>query len=278
MGFYQPAQLVRDARHHGVKVLPVDVRYSDWDCTLEAPDEGAAEDGPVLRLGLRLLKGLSHEGAQRLLAARVDRAFADVSDLAQRAALHRGDLQALAAGDALLHLSGHRHLAAWEVAGVERPLPLFEQPSFVEAEPLLVPPDEGRAILADYANVGLSLRNHPLALLRDPLRARGLLSAKEVGSCAPGQVVRAAGLVLIRQRPGQGKAVFVTLEDETGTLNLLIWADLAERQRRVLLGAGLLGVVAEVQRAEGVQHLVCRHLEDHSDLLGELQVRSRDFQ
>jgi len=277
MGFYQPAQLVRDARAHGVEVRPADVRYSAWDSTLEVPAADQPGGGPALRLGLRMLKGLSHEGAQRLLAARADRAFRDVPDLAQRAALHQGDLKALAAADALLHLSGHRYLAAWEVAGVERSMPLFAQPRFVEEAPALAAPDEGQAVLADYAHVGLSLRNHPLALLRERLRARGLRSAAEVGHCAPGQVVRAAGLVLIRQRPGQGKAVFVTLEDETGTLNLLVWADLAERQRKVLLGAGLLGVVAELQRTEGVQHLVCRHLEDHSDLLGELQVRSRDF-
>jgi len=200
-----------------------------------------------------------------------------VADLARRAALDRGDMQALAAGDTLLHLAGHRHQAAWEVAGVEPPLPLFEQPRFDETRPRLAPPSAGQALLADYAHLGLSLRNHPLALLREQLQQRRLLSAQEVGLCQPGQVVHTAGLVLIRQRPGQGKAVFVTLEDETGTLNLLIWADLAERQRKVLLGAALLGVVAEVQRAEGVQHLICRRLEDHSDLLSDLQVRSRDF-
>ena len=272
MGFYQPAQLVRDARSHGVEVLPVDVCRSDWDCTLERVDSK-----PALRLGLRLLSGLSHGGAQRLLDARTQRPFADVPDLARRGQLDRGDLKSLAAGDALLHLAGHRHLAAWEVAGVEQPMSLFDQPRFDERQPALAAPGEGQAVLADYAHVGLSLRNHPLALLRGRLRERGLLSAREIDQRAPGDIVHAAGLVLIRQRPGQGKAVFVTLEDETGTLNLLVWADLAERQRRVLLGAGLLGVVAEVQRAEGVQHLICRRLEDHSDLLGRLQVRSRDF-
>ena len=272
MGFYQPAQLVRDARNHGVKVLPVDVRYSDWDCTLEPVD-----NKPALRLGLRMLKGMSHEGGQRLMQARADLAFADVSDLARRATLHQGDLKALAAGDALLHLAGHRHLAAWEVAGVEKPMGLFDQPRFREQTPLLAGPGAAQAVLADYANLGLSLRQHPLAFVRAQMRERGLLSAQEIGRLPPGDIVRTAGLVLIRQRPGAGKAVFVTLEDETGTLNLLVWADLAERQRKVLLGAGLLGTVAELQRVDGVQHLVCRHLEDHSDLLGELQVRSRDF-
>ena len=131
-------------------------------------------------------------------------------------------------------------------------------------------------MLADYAQLGLTLHEHPLAI-RAHLRERGLLSSAEVAERAPGEIVRSAGLVLIRQRPGNGRAIFVTLEDEYGGLNLLIWADLAERQRRVLLGSQLLGVVAEIQRAEGVQHLVCRRLEDHSDLLGGLSVVSRDF-
>ena len=272
MGFYQPAQLVRDAREHGVQVLPVDVRCSDWDCTLES-----LAGKPALRLGLRMLRGMSREGGRRLMEARGQQGFVDVSDLAQRASLDQGDLKALAAGDALLHLGGHRHLAAWEVAGIEMPMDLFNQPRFHEQLPALAAPNKARAVLADYAHVGLSLRQHPLSFVREQMRSRGLLSAKEVGALPPGDIVRTAGLVLIRQRPGAGKAVFVTLEDETGTLNLLVWADLAERQRRVLLGAGLLGAVAELQRVEGVQHLVCRQLEDHSDLLGELRIRSRDF-
>jgi error-prone DNA polymerase len=272
MGFYQPAQLVRDAREHGVTVLPVDVRHSQWDCSLEPG--GAA---PALRLGLRLLAGLSRDGGARVVAARERTPFKDAQDLARRAALNRRDLKALAAGDALRHLAGHRYRAAWAVAGVDPGLPLFGEPSFDERDPKLPPPSEGRELLADYAQLGLSLRRHPLSLLRAQLTDRRLLSAEEVGRRAPGSIVRAAGLVLVRQRPGQGKAVFVTLEDETGVLNLLVWADLAERRRQVLLGAGLLGVEARIQRVDGVQHLICRRLEDHSDLLGELDVRSRDF-
>ena len=157
-------------------------------------------------------------------------------------------------------------------------MPLRDLDRFSEQLPLLLPPSAGQVVLADYAQTGLSLREHPLALIRSRLRERGFLQADEVAERLPGQIVRAAGLVLIRQRPGNGRAIFVTLEDETGGLNLLIWADLAERQRPVLLGAQLLGVVAEIQRAEGVQHLVCRRLEDHSDLLDGLQVKSRDFQ
>ncbi len=272
MGFYQPAQLVRDAQEHGVEVRPVDVRFSDWDSALEAGD-----NGPALRLGLRMVSGLSRAGAERLLQVRGGQSFVDVQELAVRAALDRRDLSVLAAADALQGLSGHRYRAAWAAAGTEPSLPLFPEPAFAEQRPELPVPTQGSEVLADYTHLGLSLRMHPLALLRGHLQARGLLSAAEVRERMPGEVIRTAGLVLTRQRPGEGKAVFVTIEDETGIQNLLIWADRAERQRKVLLGAGLLGVVAEIQRAEGVQHLLCRLLEDHSALLGGLPHRSRDF-
>ncbi len=290
MGFYAPAQLVRDAREHGVEVLPADVNRSDWDCTLEparpvtgdggcAGDALAADPGaPALRLGLRLVRGLAQAAAGRIAAARTAGIFPDVADLTRRARLDRGDLKALAAADALQGLAGHRHRAAWEVAGVEDAPPLPGLDRFSERAPRLNAPRAGQAVLADYAQLGLTLRAHPLALLRGQLHRRGFLSSAQVAARAPGEIVRAAGLVLIRQRPGNGRAICVTLEDELGGLNLLIWADLAERQRRVLLGARLLGVVAEIQRAEGVQHLLCRHLEDHSELLGGLAVASRDFQ
>ena len=148
---------------------------------------------------------------------------------------------------------------------------------FHERTPDLFAPSLGQAVLADYAQLGLSLREHPLALIRTRLRERRFLSAAEIAERAPGEIVRAAGLVLIRQRPGGGRAIFVTLEDESGGLNLLIWADLAERQHQVLLGSQLLGAVAEVQRANGVQHLLCRRLENHNDLLDGLVTKSRDF-
>ena len=276
MGFYAPAQLVRDAREHGVEVRPADANHSDWDCTLESPEPGQG-DAPALRLGLRLIRGLSQAAAQRIADVRAAGAFVDVQDLARRARLNRADLKALAAADALRGVAGHRHLAAWDVAGVEDAPVLAGLDRFHERRPRLQAPSAGQAVLADYAQLGLTLHEHPLALIRDRLRERGLLSSAEVDELAPGEIVRSAGLVLIRQRPGNGRAIFVTLEDEYGGLNLLIWADLAERQRKVLLGSQLLGVVAEIQRSEGVQHLVCRRLEDHSDLLDGLNVVSRDF-
>ena len=268
MGFYAPAQLVRDAREHGVDVRPVDVQCSHWDCRLE---------GEALRLGLRMVKGLSRSGARRLVKVREAGVFANVAQLARRAALHASDLKALAAADALASLERDRHRANWAVAGVEGGLPLLAEASPAEEQPSLPLPDEGAQILADHAHLGLSLRRHPLALLRPQLGELRFLSAEEVEQRRPGLMVRAAGLVLTRQRPGKGNAVFVTLEDETGVLNLIVWRRLAERQRKVLLEATLLGVWAEIQRAEGVQHLIARRLYDYSHLLGGLQWRSRDF-
>ena len=268
MGFYAPAQLVRDAREHGVEVRPVDVQYSCWDCHLE---NGA------LRLGLRLVKGLSRSGARRLVEARNTGVFEDVAQLARRAALPVSDLKALAAADALASLERDRHRANWAVAGVEGGLPLLAEAPPAEERPSLPLPDEGAQILADYVHLGLSLRRHPLALLRPELERLRFLSAQEVARRRPGLMVRAAGLVLTRQRPGKGNAVFVTLEDETGVLNLIVWRYLAERQRKILLEATLLGVWAEIQRADGVQHLIARRLYDCSHLIQELPSRSRDF-
>jgi len=268
MGFYAPAQLVRDAREHGVGVLPVEVNASDWDCTLERKD---------LRLGLRLVKGLSEQAARRLVLARQTGSFENVQQLAARAGLNRGDLKALAAADALHSLEQNRHLASWSVAAVESPLPLLKQAQPREVQPGLPHPDVAEEVLADYAHLGLSLRRHPLSLLRQTLGELRFVPAEEVKRRKAGLMVRAAGLVLMRQWPGKGNAVFITLEDETGVLNLIVWRHLAERQRRILLSARLLGVWAEIQRADGVQHLIVRRLYDYSHLLGELQVHSRDF-
>jgi len=224
-----------------------------------------------------MVTGLSHHGAKQLVAMRRQGAYSSVEELVRRAQLNQGDIKALAAADALTSISGHRHQASWDVAGIERELPLLADSPFHEQTPDLLPPSDGQAVLADYAHVGLTLRQHPLGLLRDTLRKQHFLSAQEVADTATGKVIRALGLTLSRQRPGNGKAVFVTLEDETGNLNLVIWADLAERQRNILVHAKLLGVTAEIQRAEGVQHLMCRQLEDHTHLLGDLQFKSRNF-
>ncbi|MBW4052419.1 MAG: error-prone DNA polymerase [Proteobacteria bacterium] len=280
MGFYAPAQLVRDARAHGVEVRPVDVCGSVWDCVLQRRQDGQ----PALRLGLRLVKSLSRNGVDRLIEARRRQPFASVQDLAARAALDRGDLEALAAAGAFASLSGNRHLAFWEVAGTERPLPLeaaltdAPHQAAHEPTPLLRTPTEGERIVADYASLGLTLGRHPLALLRSALRSKHLISARELDSLAHGKPVRTAGIVLMRQRPGTASGVtFLTLEDETGQVNIIVWERIGDEYRRALLESRLLEVHGELQRQEGVTHVVARRLLDRSPLLGELITRSRDF-
>jgi error-prone DNA polymerase len=274
MGFYAPAQLVRDARAHGVEVRPVSVAGSEWDCTLER--QGGR---PALRLGLRVVKHLSQAGAARLLAARAARPFAHIADLAERAALDRRDLEALAAADALAGLAGHRHRAAWRVSGVERVLPLLPAATAtLEGVPLLRAPREGEDIVADYGSLGLTLRRHPLALLRGALAQRGVIPNKDLMAQPNGRSVTAAGLVITRQRPGSASGVtFVTLEDESGYVNLIVWKRVAEQQRAALLESRLLLVRGTVQREGDVLHVIARRLTDLSQLLGDLLVASRNF-
>jgi intein/homing endonuclease len=278
MGFYGPAQLVRDARAHGVEVRAVDVQESAYECTLERREDGE----PALRLGMRMVKSLSQTGGQRVEAARAGRRFESVQDLARRAALDRGDLEALAAAGALAALSGNRHLAYWEVAGTERPLPLAPQSersaNLEEGRPLLEAPTEGQRIVADYASVGLTLGRHPMALLRERLLRSQLLRASDLAAVAHGQIIRTAGIVLMRQRPQSAKGVtFLTIEDESGQVNIIVWESVGREQRRPMLEARLLEVQGELQRQEGVTHLIARRLIDRSALLGQLLTRSRDF-
>ena len=274
MGFYAPSQIVQDVRRHGVEVRPVDVRHSDFDCTLE-PGEGGE---PAIRLGLRLIAGLSGIGAERLVAARAAEPWRDVTDLAERADLDRGDLGALASAGALAGLAGHRHRARWDVAGIEEARPLFGRGVGEEALPLLRRPGEGQDIVADYRSLHLSLGRHPMALLRDRLGRERICTSADLWEAADGQRVRYAGLVVNRQRPGTASGViFVTLEDETGHGNIIVWSRVAERQRRALLGSRLMEVTGRVQREGDVLHLLAERLRDRSDLLGNLMVRSRDF-
>jgi error-prone DNA polymerase len=280
MGFYAPAQLVQDARRHGVEVRPVSALHSNWDCTLEPATADASQ--PALRLGLRLVRALSEQGAQRLMAARAAQAFSSVQDLAHRAQLERRDLEALAAAGALSLLSGNRHLAFWEVAGFERALPLAAADPLAmqvtEARPLLGMPTEAQGIVADIAAVGLTLGRHPLALLREQLKKDGLQSMEELIQAPHGQWIRTAGLVLVRQRPGSARGVtFLTLEDETGQVNIIVWQNIGERFRRPLVEAGLLEVQGTVQREGPVLHLIARRLIDRTVLTGRLNLPSRDF-
>jgi error-prone DNA polymerase len=275
MGFYAPAQLVRDARAHGVEVRPVAVETSIWDCTLERREDGR----PALRLGLRMVKHLSEEGARRLIAARAARPFTHPADLAERASLDRRDLEALAAADALAGLAGHRHGAFWQVSGIESRLPLLPaETALPEGIPLLRAPREGQDVVADYRSVGLTLRRHPLALLRDRLSARRVVTTQALWDLPDGRWVIAAGLVITRQRPGSASGVtFVTLEDEVGHVNLIVWKRVADEQRAALLESRLLEVRGRIQREGDVLHVVARRLTNLSLLLGDLVVESRDF-
>jgi error-prone DNA polymerase len=275
MGFYAPAQLVRDARSHGVEVRAVDVMISASDCTLERREDGR----PALRLGLRLVKHLSKEGVARLLAARAARPFGSIADMAERAALDRRDLEALAAADALTRLSGHRHRAVWQVTGVERALPLLPAATAVdEGIPLLRAPREGQDIVADYGSMGLTLRRHPLALLREKLQRRGVVPTQELWERPNGKMVITAGLVITRQRPGSaGGVTFVTMEDETGYVNLIVWNRVAVEQRAALLESRLLEVHGKLQREGDVQHVIAQRLTNLSSMLGDLVVASRNF-
>jgi error-prone DNA polymerase len=287
MGFYGPSQLVQDARRHGVEVQPVDVTVSGWDCTLEKmtteldpehADAGSDSKSPALRLGLRLVSGLAETSAQRIVAARAAAPFASVADLAQRAQLDRHDLACLAKADALAGLAGHRHGAAWEVAGVEPLPPLLAGSAFADQDAALPAPTEGQDIVADYRALSLTLRRHPLALLREKLARRRLLTAAEIAAAPPGRIVRTAGMVIGRQRPDTASGVvFVTLEDETGATNVIVWRDVGDRQRRELLGAKLLAVFGRIEREGPVVHVLAGRLADLSPMLGDLKTHSRDF-
>ncbi|HEU4623993.1 MAG TPA: error-prone DNA polymerase [Steroidobacteraceae bacterium] len=279
MGFYAPAQLVRDAREHGVEVRPVRIEASELESTLERREQ----DGqPALRLGMKLVKGLSEEGAKRIVKARAQRPFASVQDLAERAALDRADLEALAGAGALASLSGNRHLAFWEVAGTEKPMPLAPRGQRAaddeEGRPLLTAPTPWQTVLADYGSTGLTLGPHPLALLRERLARENILRAQDLRETPNGRKVKTAGIVLLRQHPSSANGViFVTIEDETGAINLIVWSSVADAQRRPLLESRLLEVHGELQHQHGVMHVIAERLIDRSSLIGELLARSRDF-
>lgn len=275
MGFYNPDQILQDARRHHLQIRPVDVRASDWDCSLE-PISGAQ---PAIRMGLRMIKGFREDDARRIEAARSRGAFVDVADLGERAQLDARAQEQLADAGALRGLAGDRHRARWEVAGVQKQLGLFAGlPSQEEVEVSLPKPTVGEDLHADYATVGTTLGPHPLALLRAELKARRCRSSRELLDVEHGRPVSVAGLVTGRQRPGTASGVtFVTLEDEFGNVNVVVWRDLAERQRQVLVGAQLLKVDGRWEREGEVRHLIAGRMSDLSPLLDGIHVRSRDF-
>jgi error-prone DNA polymerase len=274
MGFYAPAQLVQDAQRHGVEVRPVDVRASQWDCSLELGKEGE----PALRLGLRMVNGLSRTGAEQLVTARGSVPYRDVNNLAARAKLARGDIEKLAAAGALSGIAGHRYQARWQVAGVEKLPPLIEGAPFTETEPVLPKPTEFEDVVADYRMLGLSLGRHPLAWLRRCLDHRRLSTAAGLHARDHGDPVRVAGLVISRQCPATASGVlFMTLEDETGFINVVVWPWIMARNRRVVLTGRLLEVAGVIEREGEVIHVAAGKLTDQSRLLGHFALCSRDF-
>ena len=273
MGFYSASQLTQDARRHGVEVRPVDVNKSDWDSTLERNEQEEA----ALRLGLRQVKGLSEKAGEAIVRQRQS-GYQSIQLLLERTGLNRCELSALAAAGALKSLAGHRHKVRWTVAGVEEPAPIFSSLDRFEAVPMLRRPTEGQDIVADYQSLGLTLGRHPMRLIRPHLDRYRYVSAEQLETLAAGRQLRIAGLVITRQQPGTASGVtFITLEDETGYSNLVVWKKTAEEQRDVLLNANLIGAQGELQKEGKVIHVIARKLFDHSELLGELVPGSRDF-
>jgi len=273
MGFYSPSQLVQDAKRHGVRVLPVDVTISNWDCAIEGP---TTHD--PLRLGMSLVCGMKEEAAARIEMARAVRPFRDVSDLARRAQLDRRDLEVLAAANALRSLAGERRAALWQAVAAVPDRDLLRGATDDDETPELTSMTEGEEIVSDYRSTGLTLGRHPLALLRPRLAKMRLVPSDALMRYRNGQLARACGIVTVRQRPGTANGVmFMTLEDEAGSVNIIVWQSVLEKFRREALGSSLLAVYGVWQREGEVRHLVANRLVDVTPLLGELPTVSRDF-
>ena len=274
MGFYAPAQLVGDARNHEVEIRPVCVNASRWDCTLEAGDR------PLLpvRLGLRMVKGLANDHGARIAAAAADSPFTSIEDVWRRSGVPVATLEKLADADAFRSLGLDRRQALWRLRGLgQAPLPLFAAAEARENEPavLLNAMTEGREVVEDYRSVQLSLRDHPLAFLRPELDRQGAMPAKRLGTLRDGARIYIAGIVLIRQRPGKGNVTFMTLEDESGIANAIVWQRLFDRYRRTILSSAMVGIKGRLQREGQGIHVIAYSIEDLTPLLGE--VGNRDF-
>jgi len=286
MGFYAPAQIVRDAQDHHVEVRPVCINASRWDCTLEP----TGDDGRfAVRLGLRMVKGLANANAAAIVSARADTPFASIDDLWRRAGVPVAALVQIAEGDGFRpSLSMARREALWAIKALrDEPLPLFaaatahEQqlvPEISEAAVSLRPMTAGSEVVEDYGHIGLSLRSHPVAFLRDDLRRRRIFTCQQAMDARDGRWLEAAGIVLVRQRPGSAKGVmFITLEDETGIANLVVWPQVFEKNRRIILSAGMFAVRGRIQREGEVVHLVAQRLTDLSADLASVGDRDAAF-
>ena len=294
LGFYGPAQLVQDAQRHGVEVRAVDVAHSDWDCTLEKPgsdhrfakqsecsDPGSSNQ-PAIRLGLRLVSGLARAVGERIANQRLQAPFSNTQDVALRCQLDSADLKALASADALQSLSGHRRQQVWDASAL-KPAPALLQGVPIDEDALRLPAaDEGEEVTFDYAAMGMTLRSHPLLLLRGQLSKMKLLTATQMRDYPSGRLVRACGIVTMRQRPQTAKGVvFITLEDETGSVNVIVWKSVNEQFRHTVYQSRLMAVYGIWQRDEEsggeVRHVVAKRLVDLTHWLGDLATASRDF-
>jgi len=298
LGFYDPSDLTQDARRHGVMVLPVDVNASNWDHALVDPDHSADHihdhtidsrngiiintDKPLpqgcVRLGLRLVAKLSVSGANRIIKAREHSRFLSAADLVRRTGINKTDQQALAIAGALESISGDRHQAQWDLLGVEMLPGILHDASSTEPQLNLPVPTEGENTVADYMSLGLTLQRHPLSLLRDRLKQQRIIDSKSWAAVPNGRMVRIAGIVKVRQRPGTAKGVvFLTIEDEAGPVNVIVWDKVVTAFRQQVLNAQMVSVYGKTQREQGVEHLVAKKIEDLSWMLGELSTRSRNF-
>ncbi|MFW2231656.1 DNA polymerase III subunit alpha [Rhizobium leguminosarum] len=286
MGFYAPAQIVGCAKNHGVQVLPLCVNRSRWDCTLERVGNG---DHHAVRLGMRMVKGLAVADAARIVAARMNMEFESIDDMWRRSGVPSEALKQLADADAYLpSLKLERRDAIWAIKALrDEPLPLFaaaaerEMKTIAEQqepEVALRQMTDGHNVIADYSHTGLTLREHPLAFLRKDLQKKNIVTCSEAMNARDGRWLMTAGLVLVRQKPGSAKGVmFITIEDETGAANLVVWPSLFEKRRRVVLGSSMMAINGKIQREGDVVHLVAQQLFDLSGDLSGLADRDIDF-
>jgi error-prone DNA polymerase len=277
MGFYAPAQVVGDARAHGVEVRPLCINASRWDCTLEPTG------GPMLavRLGFRQARGLANLHGAAIVAARGDVPFGSVGEVWRRTGVPRAAIERLAEADAFHALGEDRRQGLWKVKGLgEAPLPLFAaadsredlfSPEGLEPGVTLRPMTDGREVVEDYRSLQLSLRAHPLTFLRNELTRRGIVACADLARIRDGKHVEVAGVILVRQKPGSAKGVlFMTIEDETGIANGILWPDRFEAQRRTVMSASMIGMRGVVQREGEVIHVICNKIIDHGDLLAQV--------
>ena len=286
MGFYAPAQLVRDARNHGVEVLAVCINTSRWDCTLEVSTNINGNRILAVRLGLRQVRGLANVHGAAIVTARGDAPFASVEEVWRRARVPRAAIERLAEADAFHALGENRRQGLWKVRGLgETPLPLFAAADARDAitgsegvEPVIAlrPMSDGREVVEDYRSLQLSLRAHPLTFLRDDLTRRGIVRCADLTSIRDGRQVEVAGIILVRQKPGSAKGIlFITIEDETGIANGILWPDRFEAQRRTIMSAAMVGLKGHVQKEGEIIHVICDRIVDYTGLLA--QVGRMDF-